>query len=148
MRAGQLDRVITIQRATNTVNAYGTPVSTWTDVATVRAQKVQASTEEYIRGAGASDETVIVFRTRYLAGVTNADRIVFDGFIHEIKETKELGRGDGLELRTWSYGKLHDARSEAHHEDRQRCDQSQYVRAGMAVERREGGMAPRFSNPA
>ena len=105
MRAGQLDRVITIQRATNTVNAYGTPVSTWTDVATVRAQKVQASTEEYIRGAGASDETVIVFRTRYLAGVTNADRIVFDGFIHEIKETKELGRGDGLELRTWSYGK-------------------------------------------
>lgn len=105
MRAGQLDRIITIQRASTSVNAYGTPAATWTDVITLRAQKVQASTEEFIRGAGASDETVIVFRTRFVEGVTNADRVVFDGIVHELKEIKELGRGDGLELRTWSYGK-------------------------------------------
>lgn len=105
MRAGQLDRVITIQRASTSLNDYGTPTSTWANVVTLRAQRVQASTEEFIRGAGASDETVIVFRTRYVAGITNADRIVTDGIVHEIKETKELGRRRGLELRTLSYGK-------------------------------------------
>lgn len=99
MRAGGLDREITIQHFTSTVDDDGTPVQTWTDVATVRAQIVQQSTEEFIRGFGASDETVIIFRTRWLGGITNADRIVYGGQNHNIKETKEIGRRKGLELR-------------------------------------------------
>ena len=100
-----MDRFITIQRAVNSIDDYGTPAAAWTDVITLRAQKVQASTEEYIRGAGASDETIVIFRTRHVAGVTNADRITYDDAIFNIKEIKELGRGDGLELRAWSDGK-------------------------------------------
>lgn len=99
MRAGKLDREITIQRFTSTVDDDGTPVQDWTDVATVRAEIVQASTEEFIRGFGASDETVIIFLTRWLDGITNADRIVYVGNSHNIKETKEIGRRKGLELR-------------------------------------------------
>lgn len=99
MRAGKLDRTITLQSFTNTVDEYGTPVETWTDKATLRAQVVQSSTEEFIRAYGASDETVIIFRTRFLAGVTNADRIVYEGENFNIKETKEIGRRKGLELR-------------------------------------------------
>ncbi len=98
MRAGKLDRTITIQSFTNTVNEYGTPIMTWNDVATLRAQIVQSSTEEFIR-AGAVDETVIIFRTRYLSGVTNADRIAYDGSTFNLKEVKEIGRRKGLELR-------------------------------------------------
>lgn len=101
-----MDRTITIQRvAASSVDAAGTPVETWLDVATtVRAQQVQQSTDEYIRGYGASDETVIVFRIWWFAGLTNADRVIFNGIIHEIKQIKEIGRRSGLELRTLSYG--------------------------------------------
>lgn len=98
MRAGSLDRTITIQRFSSVVDDYGTPVQTWTDVATVRAQLIQASTQEYIRG-GAVDETVAVFRTWWMETVTTADRVAYDGQNFNIKETKELGRRSGLELR-------------------------------------------------
>lgn len=98
MRSGKLDRTIKIQGVTNTVNEYGSPVEVVTDKATLRAQIIQSSTEEFIRG-GAVDETVIIFRTRWLAGVTTADRIEYEGGEFNLKEVKELGRRKGLELR-------------------------------------------------
>ncbi|MDJ1632524.1 phage head closure protein [Rhizobium rhizogenes] len=100
MRSGKLDRIIRIDRySAGEPNDYGTVTPSWAELATLRAQIVQAGTDEYIRAFGASDETVIVFRTRYLAGVTNADRIVYLGDTFNIKETKEIGRRKGLELR-------------------------------------------------
>jgi SPP1 family predicted phage head-tail adaptor len=99
MRAGKMDRTISIQGFTNTVDDFGTPVETWTDRATLRAQLIQSSTEEFIQAYGASDETVIIFRTRWIGGVTNADRIQYEGSAFNIKETKEIGRRKGLELR-------------------------------------------------
>lgn len=100
MRAGKLDRTIRIDRYdAGAVNEYGTPTPAFTPLATLRAQVVQASTEEFIRAFGASDESVIVFRTRWLADVTNADRIHYEGEFFNIKEVKEIGRRKGLELR-------------------------------------------------
>jgi len=104
MRAGKLDRQITIQRSTYTVDDYGSPVYSWVDVANLRAEVVQASTEEFIRAYGASDETVIIFRTRYVEGVGNADRVQYQGEDHNIKEVKEIGRRNGLELRCLRIG--------------------------------------------
>lgn len=98
MRAGRLDRTITFQRLTSAPDDFGTPVETWTEVATLRAEVVQASTSEFIR-AGAVDETVIVFRIRYLAGISNADRVVHAGALFDVKEAKEIGRRRGLEIR-------------------------------------------------
>ena len=98
MRAGRLDRTITVQRFTSEPDDYGTPVETWSDVATLRAEVVQASTSEFIR-TGAVDETVMVFRTRFLSGLTDADRIAYDGRLFNVTETKEIGRRRGLELR-------------------------------------------------
>lgn len=100
MRAGRLDRQITIQRSAYVVNEYGNPEFTWTDIATVRAQLVQAGTEEFLRAYGAIDETVIIFRIRWRVGLTTADRVVHDGQNHDIKEIKEIGRHRGLEIRT------------------------------------------------
>lgn len=105
MRAGQLDRVITIQRSTGGIDELGNPAGTvWSNIATIRAQLVQASTEEFIRGYGASGETAIIFRTRFLEGIGLADRIVFAGGNHNIKELKEIGRQRGLEIRTVRLG--------------------------------------------
>lgn len=98
MRSGKLDKLITLQRFTSTVDDFGTPVETWADLAELRAQVVQATSEEFIR-AGAESETVIIFRTRFLDGVTTADRVAFAGAAYDIKETKEIGRRGGLEIR-------------------------------------------------
>lgn len=98
MRSGKLDRSITIQSFANTVNEYGTPVSTWTDVATIRAQIITSSTEEFLTN-GASDESVIIFRTRYLLGISNSSRVLYDGDEYNVREVKEIGRRKGLELR-------------------------------------------------
>nr|WP_196107487.1 MULTISPECIES: phage head closure protein [unclassified Ochrobactrum] len=99
MRAGKLDRLITIQRATYVDDGMGNQTPAWAKLADLRAQIVQASTEEYIRAYGASDDTVIIFRTRYFPGVKNEDQIVYAGSEFDIKETKELGRKQGLEIR-------------------------------------------------
>lgn len=100
MRAGKLDRTITIQEFTNTVDDLGTPVMAWTDKATLRAQIMQISTGEYVRAYGAIDEAVVIFRTRFFEGVTNADRVKYaTGEVFNIKEVKEIGRRKGLELR-------------------------------------------------
>jgi SPP1 family predicted phage head-tail adaptor len=104
MRAGNLDRAIRLDRFDElAVDDYGTPAPAWAPIATLRAQIIQSSTDEYIRG-GAVDETVIVFRTRFLAGVTTADRIHYQGRYFNINETKEIGRRKGLELRATAIG--------------------------------------------
>jgi SPP1 family predicted phage head-tail adaptor len=99
MRAGALDRSITIERVTTASSASGAVTEAWATLSTLRAQLVQASTEEFQRAHGASTETAVIFRTRYLAGVTLADRVTYDGAAFNLKEIKEIGRRRGLELR-------------------------------------------------
>ena len=62
MRSGLLDREITVQSSTTVISDNGTPVVTWTTLATLRAQRIEATTDEYIRGYGASTERMMVFQ--------------------------------------------------------------------------------------
>lgn len=99
MRAGRLYWQITVQGFTNTVNAYGTPEMAWATKATVRSESIQRRTSEFIRGQGAQDEALAVFRIRYLPDVTNADRVLFEGRTFNITEIVPIDRRRGLELR-------------------------------------------------
>jgi SPP1 family predicted phage head-tail adaptor len=101
MRAGKLDQTIEIRRQVNdAVDPYGNPVpGTISTVATMRAQIIQASTEEFIRGWGANSEAVMIFRTRWFDDVTLADGVRHDGVDYNLKEIKPIGRRRGLELR-------------------------------------------------
>ncbi|WP_126974655.1 phage head closure protein [Frigidibacter oleivorans] len=99
MRAGKLRDIVIIERGTDTINAAGTPETVWATHATLRAEVVQRGTTEFMRVQGAVDEAVVVFRTRFLAGITTADRIVFDGRVFGIREIVEIERRRGLELR-------------------------------------------------
>lgn len=99
MRSGKLRRVIQIQRVTNTVNDAGTPVETWADHAALRAEVIRQDASEFINSQGAGDLEVIVFRTRFLSDVTNADRVRFGGADFNIKAVAETGNGRGLEIR-------------------------------------------------
>lgn len=99
IRAGKLDRAITLQRKSETVSDSGGVVTAWTDIATVRAEVVQQSASEFLTGYGEAEAGTAIFRIRYLADITTADQIMFDGTNYNIKEIAEIGRRRGLELR-------------------------------------------------
>jgi SPP1 family predicted phage head-tail adaptor len=100
IRSGKLDRIITIERAAETIDDAGTPSLAWATVATLRAEIVNQSVAEFIRdSAGAESGNTIIFRTHYLAGVTVSDRVSYDGQAFDIQETRELGRRRGLEIK-------------------------------------------------
>lgn len=99
IKAGKLDRQITITRETETVAASGAVSKAWATVATVRAELVQRGADEYLAGFGEAETGGAVFRIRYLAGLTTGDRVTFDGETYDIDEIAELGRRRGLELR-------------------------------------------------
>jgi len=99
MRAGKLDRSITIQRQAETLTPSGSVAITWTNIATVRAEIVTQSASEFLTGFGEAENGTIVFRIRYVSGITTADRVSYNGSAYDLKEITEIGRRRGLELR-------------------------------------------------
>jgi SPP1 family predicted phage head-tail adaptor len=99
MRAGKLDKTIEIQRHTLSVDDYGTQTEGWATAATVRAQVMQSTTEEFLRSFGTTSDIAIIFRIRHMEGLTPTDRVQFNGQAYNLNEVKELGRRAGLDLR-------------------------------------------------
>jgi SPP1 family predicted phage head-tail adaptor len=100
MRAGKLDRVITIERYTYSgSDQHGSPIEDWVGVADMRAQIVQASTEEFVRNYGIVADEVVIFRIRHFSNLNTTDRISFAGHQYNIKQIVPIGRERGLELR-------------------------------------------------
>lgn len=98
MRAGKLDRQITIQQAGSTLDAYGQPTQTWSTFAIRHAQKRDIRpSERFAAGQRLAEETA-VFRIRHLDGVTPQMRIQLEGKTYDIHGITELGRRVGLDL--------------------------------------------------
>ncbi|AKI01433.1 phage head-tail adaptor, putative, SPP1 family [Hoeflea sp. IMCC20628] len=100
MRAGKLDRTITIERLAETISQTGAVSSAWTNIATVRAEIVTQSATEFLNGFGEAEDGSIVFRIRHLSNISTADRVIYDATAYNVKEISEIGRRRGLELRT------------------------------------------------
>ena len=100
MRAGNLDRIITVQAAEISEPDENRNVTEgWGEARTLRAQIIQAATDEFLRASGESSEETVVFRTHFVDGITTAHRVTYQGRPFNIRETKEIGRREGLELR-------------------------------------------------
>lgn len=99
INAGKMDRRITIERQTETVKPSGDVVKAWATVAVVWAEVLQQSATEFFTGFGEAETGSIIFRIRYMPGITTADRITYSGNAFGLKEIKELGRYEALELR-------------------------------------------------
>jgi len=99
MRAGKLDRTIVLQRSVETKSSTGAITLTWSDLATIRAEIVEQSADEFLTGFGEAQTDAIIFRVRYLANLTTADRVMYAGTAHDLKAISEIGRRRGLELR-------------------------------------------------
>lgn len=99
---GELDQTIIIQSFTTTEDEYNAPVVTWETFATVKAKVVDSqagSTETYM-----SDQLTAVrttsFLIRYLAGVQEKFRILYDDRYYDIDFIGRPDRNRTLELRT------------------------------------------------
>ena len=99
MRAGKMVHVIEVQRATTNISEAGTPVPDWVAVATLRAEIVEQQAEEFLRNAGDTTVATIVFRTRFLPGITDEHQVRFDGEAFDIDRIVPIGRRRGLEFR-------------------------------------------------
>jgi len=100
MRAGSMDRRVTLQRFTTTQDEYGEEIQTWTDLATVFAEVRQQGGREYLAAATIMADQRVVFFIRWYPGLTVLDRVSYGGALHDIEEVREIGRRDGVELHT------------------------------------------------
>lgn len=100
MRAGKLDRIIILQREVQSVLDSGDVLSSWTAIATVRAELIQATADEAATGFGEAETVLRTFRIRWPASeITTAERVFYAGAAYNIKDLVEIGRRRGLELR-------------------------------------------------
>ena len=86
MRAGRLNRRITLQSATEVRDAYGQAVKTWADVATVWAEVMPLSGREREIASQTAAETNVKFRIRWRSDITADMRVVYGGRNYEIVE--------------------------------------------------------------
>jgi SPP1 family predicted phage head-tail adaptor len=99
MRAGKLDRTLTLQRLTRAVSPAGTVSEAWADFATVRAELVSSAVTEAAAGFGEADNSALVFRIRYRRDLTTEHRVIYEGRALDLTGILELGRRRALELR-------------------------------------------------
>ncbi len=99
LNIGNMDRRITIDRTTETVKPSGDVDKTWNTIAVVWAEVLQQTANEFFTGYGEAETGTVIFRVRYRPGITTADRVTYNGQTYGLKEIKEIGRFEALELR-------------------------------------------------
>lgn len=101
MRAGKMDRRVTLQARTVTRNAQGEDVATYADLATVWAEKFDLRGREYFAAQQSRAEVTTRWRIRYRDNLRAVDRLVHDGTAYDVvAPPAEIGRQQGLELVT------------------------------------------------
>lgn len=97
VHAGAMRHSIDLQQQATTQDAAGQQSLTWTTFATRRAAVDRAPGSEVWASAQRGGRVPVVFRLRFLSGVTPAMRVVFGGKAHNIlSAVDEGGRGEEL----------------------------------------------------
>lgn len=98
MRAGSLDRRVTILRREVSRNAHGEQVEEYEVLETVWAQKLDATGRELFTSQTTIAEGTARFRLRYRSDMLATDRLSYDGREYDIVQIAELGRREGTEI--------------------------------------------------
>lgn len=97
MQAGKLKHRITLQRPAAGQDAYGQPLTGWTDVATVWASITDMTGREYIAAAAVQASVQTRITIRYRADIVAAMRVLHGTDVYNIAAVLEWGR-DALNL--------------------------------------------------
>lgn len=101
MRAGLLDRKITIQAKTVTQSDSGEEVETWSTLATVWAHKIENRGAERFTARQLTGNAVRTFQFRWsttLSVLTVENQLVYEGVTYDITDVREIGRHEGIEV--------------------------------------------------
>jgi len=101
LSAGDLDRRVTLERFTTTVDSFNEPVKAWGVLAARAASYYPLSDGERFRAGETAATASARFVIRYSAAVADLnpkDRLTFQGVVHDIVRVKEIGRREGLEI--------------------------------------------------
>jgi SPP1 family predicted phage head-tail adaptor len=99
VRAGRLDRLITIQQLTSTRDAvFGSEVQTWSTLAQVWADVRDLSGREFVQARQTGTQITTELTIRHRTDVTPKQRVLVDGRTLEINNVLQIGRRDGLRL--------------------------------------------------
>ena len=100
IRAGELDRKVTAQRAVTTRDALNAPVqSGWDTLAIVSGKRTSVSGADAVQGAQpgrVSTHRFLVRWTTTLAGLTSADQLVCEDVTYAVERVDEFERRRGL----------------------------------------------------
>ena len=91
--AGRLNRIITIQQRAQSRDAEGGIVDAWTDfAANIFAERDNSGGDEKsaTRQGGISADVTVLFKIRYLTGITEQMRVVSDGKYYNIRHINDL----------------------------------------------------------
>jgi len=105
MRAGKLDRRITIERYSEVVNAYGERERTWTSAGKLWAamDMKQTKVKETEVAAQLLPMSEVVWRVRHSAfaeAISEKDRIAHRGRTYDIIGVQMMGRGEDIMITT------------------------------------------------
>jgi len=100
VRGGKLDRRIIIQQKTESTDSYGQRTLTWATYSTVWANTMEMLGKEDDDSNNRSTKREVQFRIRYNSNFTNEMRVIWESEYYKIEDIKELGRRDGMILKT------------------------------------------------
>lgn len=98
MKSGRMDRQITIQGRDAGESVIGSPVNTWTNVATVWAEVQPVRGDEVVKLGKETASEMAKFIIRYRSDVSQTNRISYNSKIYNIQYVREFGRAEGLEI--------------------------------------------------
>ncbi|ESR25254.1 phage head closure protein [Lutibaculum baratangense] len=106
MRAGDMDRRIIVSQPGEIIDydPFGSPIYGDPTEYEVWAHVSQQSGREFFAAGGIQSSRMVVFRLRWIDGITVLDTVKYGGRDHNIQEVRELGRKEGLELHTITSG--------------------------------------------
>lgn len=87
---GLLHHSVEIQRAIETQDDVGHPITSWVTIYTRRSYKRRVTGGETFSGHQLHAEATDLFVLRYVSGVITKDRILFDSRIFDILEVDDL----------------------------------------------------------
>lgn len=99
--AGTLDRRVTLQRATVSMNDFNEPIATWGTLAVVSGGRRDASASEAYRAQEVGAQITTRFRVRWsptVADLNPVDRLMFEGRVYNITAVREIDRNRWLEV--------------------------------------------------
>lgn len=98
MKFGLLRKRITLETSAPTQDAAGQPIDAWSPLATVWARVTPGRGGEQFTADQRIGTAVTTFRIRFRTNLTVKDRISWDGRIWDIRDIREVGNKEALDV--------------------------------------------------